>query len=69
MAVQLKGDFDLRLRNAINNVRNLQQVLRREQGRPKNWSPAQLQDLKACFDAITDIAGCVEDIAVQVRDD
>jgi hypothetical protein len=69
VAVKLKGEFDNRLRNSGNNLRQFQQRLLLEKGKPKVWSPAQVDDLFLIFNAIADLGQAVSELANQIRDD
>jgi hypothetical protein len=68
MAVNLRGEFDNRLRNAGINLRKVQDKIARERARPTTWSAAQIV-LGDFLNAIADLGQAVSELANQIRDD
>jgi hypothetical protein len=69
MAVRLKGEFDSLLRNAFNNLRQIQSALLRERQQPNTWSKAQVEALMVFFNGIDDLAEAISIMANEARDD
>jgi hypothetical protein len=69
MAVNLRGEFDNRLRNAGINLRKVQDKIARERARPTTWSAAQMDVLGDFLNAIADLGQAVSELGNQVRDD